>query len=186
MIKRIRDYGRTDPLQLMARAKVLFDEETGRYSLDYKQGDRVWFVIDTDTWQDEGKIAPLRAFCLEMNESIPAKLDEVKPYNSWNVAQSNPAFETWLYYHFYDKTPDENEVAKSVSFKAFVNQSINGGFNYEKDPVRLKDAIANAEANFSVDANGALAEYTTEVFQLGQEINGFVAGELAKLYNKLR
>ena len=42
------------------------------------------------------------------------------------------------------------------------------------------------EPNYGVDANGALAEYATEVFYLGREINGFVAAELAKLYNKLR
>ena len=78
------------------------------------------------------------------------------------------------------------EVEKAVSFKHFVDGKFQGGFNYEKDPVRLKDAITNAEANFGVYANGTLVEYATEVYYLGQEINGFVAGELAKLYNKLR
>lgn len=178
--------GRTDPLQLMARAKVLFDEEAGRYSLDYKQGDRVWFVVDTDTWEDEGKIAPLRAFCEEMNEGIPVKLDEVKQYNSWNVAQSNPAFEIWLYYHFYDKAPVAGDVAKYASFKAFVNHSINGGFNYEKDPVRLKVAIDNAQGLFNRTEGSLVDLYSTEVYLLGQEIDGFVSEELEKLYNKLR
>ena len=178
--------GRTDPLQLMARAKVLFDEETGRYSLDYKQGDRVWFVVDTDTWEDEGKIAPLRAFCEEMNEGIPVKLDEVKQYNSWNVAQSNPSFEIWLYYHFYADSPKSEEVEKAASFKHFVDGRINGGFNYNTDPVRLKDAIVNAEDNYAVTEQGLLALYSTELSILGREINGFVSAELAKLYNKLK
>ena len=53
----------TDPLKLLERAKqVLLDGEKG-YSLDYLHRDTVWFVIDTDTWEKEGKIAPLREIC---------------------------------------------------------------------------------------------------------------------------
>lgn len=54
------------------------------------------------------------------------------------------------------------------------------------NPVRLKDAILNAGTNFRVDDRGSLAQFSTEMIYLGQEINGFVSGELAKLYNKLR
>ena len=175
--------GKTDPVKLSDMAASLFNEETGRFRLDYSQGDRVWFVVDTDEWEKEGKLAVLRGFCQSRNETIKPK---PKAYPVWNVAQSNPCFEIWLYYHLYDKAPLAEEVEKVVSFKQFVDGKFQGGFNYEKDPVRLKDAIVNAEANFGVDEHGALVEYATEVFYLGQEINGFVAGELAKLYNKLR
>lgn len=118
--------GRTDPLQLMARAKVLFDEETGRYSLDYKQGDRVWFVVDTDTWEDEGKIAPLRAFCEEMNEGIPVKLDEVKQYNSWNVISTlrkqfrhspNPSAVFLFTSLFFSIIPYSKSVSRKILLK---------------------------------------------------------------------
>ncbi len=175
--------GKTDPVKLLERATSLFNEETGRFKLDFSQGDRVWFVVDTDEWEKEGKLAALRAFCQSRNKEISPK---PKAYQVWNTAQSNPSFEIWLYYHLYDKSPLTKDVEEAVSFKQFVNGKFQGGFNYEKDPVRLKDAIANAEANYGVGANGALAEYATEVFYLGREINGFVAGELAKLYNKLR
>ncbi|MBC7553975.1 MAG: RloB domain-containing protein, partial [Taibaiella sp.] len=47
--------------------------------------DQVWFVIDTDDWQD--KIPKLKKSCSE--------------YENWFVAQSNPSFEIWLYYHFH-------------------------------------------------------------------------------------
>ena len=89
-------------------------------------------------------------------------------------------------HHFYDKAPDADEVAKFVSFKAFVNHSISGGFNYEKDPVRLKDAIANARRLFNRTEGGLVDLYSTEVYLLAQEIDGFVSEELEKLYNKLR
>ena len=178
--------GKTDPVKLSGQASALFDAEVGLYSLDYTQGDRVWFVIDTDKWEKEGKIAALRGFCQRRKSEICSTLTEVKPYSIWNVAQSNPCFEIWLYYHFYEKAPVVEEVENAVSFKEYVDTKITGGFKYESDPVRLKDAILNAGTNFRVDDRGSLALFSTEMLYLGQEINGFVSGELAKLYNKLR
>ncbi|MBQ6254915.1 MAG: RloB domain-containing protein [Bacteroidales bacterium] len=176
--------GNTDPVKLAEMATSCFDKNTGRYRLDYSQGDRVWFVIDTDTWEDEGKIAVLREYCKSKNTEVRRVV--TKSYQAWNVAQSKPSFEIWLYYHFYSEAPVAEEAENAVSFKKFVNDKITGGFNYEKDPVNLKVAIANAKANYAVDETGALSPYVTEVFLLGREIYGFVAGELAKLYNKLR
>ena len=175
--------GKTDPVKLSNMADSLFNEDTGHYKLDISLGDRVWFVVDTDEWEKEGKLAVLREFCRSRNKAISPKPED---FTVWNVAQSNPSFEIWLYYHLYENSPLAEEVVKSVSFKQFVDCKFQGGFDYEKDPVRLKDAIVNAEKNFRSDSNGSLVEYSTEVFNLGREINGFVAGELAKLYNKLR
>lgn len=53
-----------------------------------------------------------------------------------------------------------------ASFKQFVDSKINGGFKYESDPVRLKDAIANAEANFGHGDNEAIALFSTELMFL--------------------
>ena len=48
--------------------------------------DEIWFVIDTDTWYE--KIEELRS--------------AVKKEKGWYIAQSNPCFEVWLYYHFFE------------------------------------------------------------------------------------
>ena len=61
------------------------DDIAPKYELDLKQNDEVWFVIDTDEWGN--KIISLK--------------DDCNTKQSWNVAQSNPCFEIWLYYHFY-------------------------------------------------------------------------------------
>lgn len=61
----------TDPLKLMERAKEVLLDERRKYTVDYLQGDTIWFVIDTDTWEKEGKITPLRNFCSSQNEDIP-------------------------------------------------------------------------------------------------------------------
>jgi hypothetical protein len=176
----------TDPLKLMERAEHILIGEDRIYALDYKHGDTVWFVIDTDSWEKEGKITPLRVFCSQQNEAIPQILDEVKSYNAWNVAQSNPCFEIWLYYHFYENKPAPDEVSKYASFKEFVNNSIAGGFNFEKDPVRLETAIVNAGNNKESSVEGFPLVYSTDVDLLGKEIIGFVKSEIVKLVNKLR
>lgn len=168
----------------MELATRLLLNENGRYTLDFRQRDQVWFAIDTDTWEKEGKIQPLRNFCGMQNEKIK-EYDEIKPYKAWNVAQSNHSFEIWLYYHFYDVPPTVDDVDSQLSIKSFVNEKIAGGFNYQKDPVRIKDAIENSEKNFSCQDNGNPALFSTEQHVLGHAILGFVGGEVGKLRNKM-
>ena len=96
----------TDPLKLMELAERILLGDTRKHTIDYLQQDKIWFAIDTDSWEKEGKIAPLRNFCRAMNARITEKYSEAKPYEAWNVAQSNPCFEVWLYYHHYADRPD--------------------------------------------------------------------------------
>ncbi len=179
------EIGMTDPTQLIKQAQKLFDKETGRYTLDNTQGDRVWFVVDTDTWEKDGKIAKLRSFCHDKNMEVRTGSNKYKSYDVWNVAQSNPCFEIWLYYHIYDKAPRQEDVKESVSFKQYVGSKILGGFDYDSDPMKLKDAILNAETNFGKDNQGILIPFATEVFLLGKEIHSFVSEELVKLNNRM-
>lgn len=175
----------TDPLKLMERAKEVLLDERRKYIIDYMQGDTIWFVIDTDTWEKEGKISPLRKFCESQNVEFPKQYNEAKAYCAWNVAQSNPSFEIWLYYHFYENKPVDEDVQKFVSFKEYVASTISGGFDFQRDPVRLYDAVTNAKNNYSQDTVGKPALYSTEVYGLGEEIHKFVRNDLAKLRNKL-
>lgn len=176
----------TDPLKLMALANRKLLDETSKFSMDYMANDSVWFVIDTDTWEEEGKIASLRGFCNDQNATISERYSEVKSYQGWNVVQSNPCFEIWLYYHFYDKEPDTSVVESYTSFKEFVSTSITGGFNFQRDPVRLQDAISNSSATFSIGSDGGPDLYSTEVFHLGEEILPFVRRHLDRLTRKMR
>ena len=174
----------TDPLKLLERAKEVLINKDRVYSVDYSHGDTVWFVIDTDTWETEGKITPLRKFCNVENKSITKKYDEVKQYSAWNVAQSNPCFEIWLYYHLME-TPPEDYNPKKERFKTYFDRVLPGGFNYERHPKYLEDAIRNAKANFKTDKDGKVTLFSTEMYKLGSEILGFVKRDLDKLKNKL-
>lgn len=175
----------TDTIKLMEEAKAQLLGNNRKYTVEYEHGDTVWFVFDTDLNEVEGKVEPLRTFCEEQNSSISAELDEVKPYKAWNMAQSNPSFEVWLYYHFYPEAPKTEDIESQKSFKDYVNSCISGGFDYQKDPARLEDAISNASANFYKNSDGTLARYSTEMMILGKEILNFTKSELDKLRNKL-
>lgn len=56
---------RSSPNNLMMRAEELFEGETPVYTLDYDQKDIIWFVVDTDEWEEQGLIKRLRTFCAE-------------------------------------------------------------------------------------------------------------------------
>ena len=158
--------GKTDPKKLMEAASIDFfgsDERNAAYALDVKQKDMVWFAIDTDDWG--GKIGELRDFCKLRNKDIDCKV--------WNVAQSNPCFEIWLYYHFFDKEPSKESLEKYASLKNFVDAMIPGGFDSRKHPALLALAISNASANYH-EQDGIPNLFSTEVFKLGQEILPFV------------
>ena len=171
----------TDPMKLMALAKSKLLDETCKYSMDYMANDSVWFVVDTDTWEEEGKIASLRRFCESQNETITQKYSEVKPYQAWNVVQSNPCFEIWLYYHFFESKPTSEDVERYSTFKEFVNASISGGFDLQRDPVRLEDAISNSRKVYSSTLEGSPDLYSTEVYRLGEVILLFVKDSLNRL-----
>ena len=180
--------GKTDPIKLMQWAiENLISHKA--FDVDFYQGDTVWFVIDTDEWEEQGKIKVLRQFCQEQNEELKlvlkTKYDERKPYDAWLVAQSNPCFELWEYYHIYDEKPDTEETEKHTSFKEFVNAVIKGGFDPNTMPVEVVKAISNAKSNFSKDDEGHLQLYATEVFLLAEEILPFVKRDIDRLRNML-
>lgn len=176
----------SDPLKLMQQAEEMFYGDAGRHTMDYAQRDQVWFAIDTDTWEREGKIEPLRKYCLEKNRELSKDYDEIKPYEAWHVAQCNPSFEIWLYYHLYENIPDDEEVRKHATLKQFVDEKFSGGFNFQSHPVWLEEAIRNAENNFHHDENGTISVFSTEKYLLGKEILPYVKQELDKLKNKLQ
>ena len=175
----------TDPLKLMELAKSKLVEEDSRYIMDYRAKDSVWFVIDTDTWEKEGKITPLREFCVANNTAFPDKYTEVKPYRAWNVVQSNPSFEIWLYYHIYKDAPKPEDIEVHPTFKAFVSNAITGGFDFQNDPVRVGTAVENAKANLKHDEEGKLELFSTEVYELAEVIIPFVRQHLDRLKGKM-
>lgn len=161
---------RSSPNNLLAHADRLFFGESPKYELDYDQHDMVWFVIDTDQWMESGQIGELRAYCSERNKGIR--------YSSWQVAQSNPSFEIWLYYHIYRQPPLEDDLKCHSSFKEYVNAMITGGFDSRTMPIHIEEAIENSKSNFAVDKDLRPTLFSTEVHRLGEDIVKYTFREL--------
>ncbi|GHU68920.1 hypothetical protein FACS189413_06850 [Bacteroidia bacterium] len=127
--------GKSDPEKLKENAELFFYGDKPKFIFSAKQEDEIWFVIDTDKGNEGNKIENLKSYCQSKNTE----------YYGWFVAQSNPCFEIWQFYHFYDKKPDQAEVASYESFKKFVHDKIPGGFDNRKMPIEIQQAINNKE-----------------------------------------
>jgi hypothetical protein len=154
--------GKNSPLGLYnnARLSLLKSHENPNPSYQLNDEDEIWFIIDTDKWGTE----------------INSLRDNLSKHKNWFVAQSNPCFEVWLYYHFEKERPKE----AVENWKLFVNNLIRGGFNPNKHPVYIQTAIANSEADFSA-SNNQPDNGTTEVFILGKRILPLVKNDIDAL-----
>ncbi|MDR0863351.1 MAG: RloB family protein [Candidatus Symbiothrix sp.] len=164
--------GKSDPKKLKVNAELFFngnDVIKPQGTISIEQKDEIWFVIDTDRWNEGKKIENLKSYCKSKNTE----------YNGWAVAQSNPCFEIWQFYHFFDKKPDKTEVAIFSSFKKFMNNKVQGGFDNRKMPIEIQQAIINSETNFEVE-NEQPKLYSTEVFRLAKVIFSFTKEQINK------
>lgn len=153
--------GKSDPVKLKENAEKYFIGKTDLS--EYK--DEVWFVIDTDEWNKNNKIDTLKDFCAGKNTDT----------NRWQVTQSNPSFEVWLYYHFNTEKPQQKEVMQFPTFKAFCNKKIGGnGFHISRDSRNIIQAIINAEKHYTKDTRDQPILYTTEVHFLAKTIEPFI------------
>ncbi len=99
------------------------DISSPKYLIDEK--DSVWFVIDTDKW----------------GEKVKELKDKCSTKSNWRVAQSNPCFELWLYYHKMDDIPDFAGMEMSKNWKSFLNDFVfkeDRGFNSRRHPIFVK------------------------------------------------
>lgn len=137
--------GRSSPNHVIKNASIQVDK------YDLKNGDEVWIILDTDHHIDQ----------------IPNVVKECKE-NNWFFAISNPCFEVWLYYHIKEDLPN-SIPAKCSEWKRIVSDLIQGGFNSNRHPTLLKDAIKNSKSNYKHD--GFMPEIgSTNIFELGEKI----------------
>lgn len=123
-----------------------------KYNID----DEIWIVFDTDTW----------------GEQINTVRENSKEYG-WNIAQSNPCFEVWLFYHLFEFKEFDN-MNNPKEWKKFLNKKIPGGFNSKKHPVLVKTAIENAKKVF--DENMTIG--STEVYKLAESFYPYICDKI--------
>lgn len=156
----------TSPLGLYKKAQkhIVKSEENLNPKYELTQDDEVWFVIDTDKWND--KILELRKNC--------------RKYSNWFVSQSNPCFEVWLFYHLFKFEEFEN-MDSSKAWKSFLNEKIKGGFDSKKHPIFIQTAIVNSKMKF----NPNLEIGSTEVFKLAESFLPFIKNKINEALCKI-
>ncbi len=143
------------PTGLFEKAQELFKVQ----DIELRSTDYVWFIVDVDKWT-------------QIND-----LKNDAEEESWFVGISNPCFEVWLYYHFFDSYPDFENMHISKSWKSFVNKKISGGFDSKRCFVLIDKAIENSKKNYKEKDDIPIVG-TTDVFKLGQLIYQFVKNKI--------
>lgn len=148
------------PLGLLNIAKqcVIVSEENRDPKYSFQENDEVWIVLDTD---DDASV------------SRRVQINQVKEFcnqtTSWFIAQSNPCFEVWLYYHFYLDKPVFEGIENCTNWKSFLNESISGGFDSRRHPIYIERASKNAEENYK-SHEGIPSVGSTEIYNLAKTI----------------
>ncbi|PZF71500.1 RloB family protein [Taibaiella soli] len=171
VVHELDDQEDNSPLGLYAKAcaSIIATEENPTPKYECIEGDEVWIVLDTD---------------LDKVDSRAAKIEEVKKKcneQNWDVVESNPCFEVWLYYHFASERPQNigDDHLACITWKGIVNREIPGGFNSRKHPLNIETAVENSSKNYE-DSNGRPSVGTTQVFRLSQSFLPLLKEKLDK------
>lgn len=124
---------------------------------EFLVNDKVWIVLDTDQDKSDSR-----------KPQILAIRNECKSHN-WNIAESNPCFEGWLFNHLCDRAPELENKPKCESWKRLLSNQHAGGFDSRKHPIYIKDAIENSKKGF-LETNEIPDVGFTQVFRLGEII----------------
>lgn len=170
-IYKLHPHEDNSPLGLLSIAKkcIISNEENPKPKYSFQKNDEVWIVLDTDKDKDESR-----------EPQIKTIKEEIQELENWNLVQSNPCFEVWLYYHMNQEKPDFEGVEYCVNWKKLVNNSIKGGFDSRRHPIFIESATNNSEKNFELeDLKPNIG--STEVFKLSKSILPIIKFKLQKV-----
>ncbi|MGY6521373.1 MAG: RloB family protein [Mongoliitalea sp.] len=169
------DKENNSPLGLLkiAQRSVLESDDNPNPIYTFQENDEVWIVLDTDPDKHDsrkGQIEHLR--------------NEISKLEAWRIAESNPCFEVWLYYHLYEQLEsiESSEVCKD--WKEKVNQAIPGGFDSRKHPIFIQRATVHAEQNFKSLESGHPSVGSTEVYRLSRSILPLIQDKIREALEK--
>jgi hypothetical protein len=163
------------PLGLLEIAKkcIIKSKDNPNPKYSFLENDEVWIVLDTDKDKTESR-----------QPQIETVKQECAKRDAWFIAQSNPCFEVWLYYHTLTENPNFEGSGTCTKWKQLVNNLINGGFDSSRHPIFIKNAITAAEKNFhSITGNPGIG--STEVYNLANSIYPLVESKINKVLDDI-
>lgn len=152
----------------IALKQLVQSESNPSPEFEFLDGDEAWFVIDTDTWGN--KIDKIHQYCAD--------------HLNWHIAQSNPCFEVWLYYHVFNTRAGFEWTDICDEWKFFLSNNIPGGFNSKRHPIYIETAIENASRYF-ISSEGKPDIGTTDVLRLGKVIYAVCKWKIEHFRNRI-
>ena len=105
-IYKLHPHEDNSPLGLLSIAKkcIVLNENNPKPKYTFQKNDEVWIVLDTDKDEDESRKPQIKKIIVELES-----------FSNWNLVQSNPCFEVWLFYHLESKKPifEANEIGRA-------------------------------------------------------------------------
>jgi len=141
------DQENNSPDGLLRKAKKYRQNVSKLLDIQIRRDDEFWLVVDVDKWPH-----------------LPELIQKTRN-SGWNIAISNPCFEVWLYFHFFDSRIE----SENTDWKRLVDNSVGSGagFQSSKHHKFYKNAVRNSKAVYS--ENGSIPGYgTTSVYQIFQ------------------
>ncbi len=175
-IYKLHPHEDNSPLGLLKIAKQCIEvsKSNPKPKYSFQDNDEVWIILDTDK---------------DKNDSRRPQIDQLVHVcgstDDWFLAQSNPCFEVWLYYHHLSEKPTIDGIEICSNWKTLVNNSINGGFDSRKHPIFIENAVINSEKAFE-SQDGSPLVGSTEVFKLSKNILNLVKDKIDKVKQQLK
>lgn len=159
-VYKLNPHENNSPIGLLtiAKACILLSDENQSPKYNFQENDEVWIIVDVDKDKEDSRrpqIQEINTFCNQNKD--------------WFVAQSNPCFEVWLYYHLFENRQSFEEDEKCSKWKSHLNDSIQGGFDSRRHPIFIQNAVENSKSNFESNDDEPL-KGCTEVHGLGESM----------------
>jgi hypothetical protein len=165
-IEFVADPNQLNPKGLLVTAK----DKQERYKTSQEdEPDKIFIVSDVDHFMKE--LLDIKPTCKASNISLII---------------SNPCFEIWLYYSKFDQKPDDFTIPKnplkiSQEFKTYLDRKFKGGIDPRYAIFDIEAAISNSIINYKKDNDGIPKRFSTNMFQLAEQLLPFIKDELDKM-----
>lgn len=167
-----------NPTQLLEVAKKSigskkFTTKEATYRFEKDNGDIIYLLQDIDQFEEE----------------IRRLATEEQP-NCLRWVYSNPAFEMWLYYHYF-KAPLPNlkdAIGKTTAdrskwLKEYLPEIIKGGVKTTKAISQIRTAIGNSKANYK-EESGLPSLFSTQMHVLAEDILETMGDEFDRMLER--
>lgn len=133
-----------------------------------EEPDKIYLISDVDHFMN--KLLHIKPICTD---------------EGFHLIISNSCFEVWLYYAYHDEIPNftipSDYLKISSKFKGWLPSVIRGGIKPKKAILNIYQNVVNARKNYKEDENGIPKLFSTNMFELAQDLIPLIEPELTKL-----